>query len=250
MRSDVELEFSTTLDDVADVNGWLRAEQARLLWDAARRLRPGSRIVEIGSFHGRSTVVLARAAPPDVEIIAIDPHAGNDRGPLQWKGTSAEGQADFDQFRQTLERTGVADRVRHVRLRSADALAEVAGTVQLLYIDGAHGYGPALADLTGWGDRVAPGGTLVIHDAYLSVGVTCALARRLFFSRRFRFGGRSRSMVEYRRQSIGGAEYVANVARQLAPLPWFVRNTFVRLLLLAHLRPLARLLGYRGDGLY
>ena len=44
--------------------------------------RPG-RIVEIGSFRGRSTIVLRRAAAPGVELVAIDPHGGGDRGPQE-----------------------------------------------------------------------------------------------------------------------------------------------------------------------
>ena len=44
--------------------------------------RPG-RIVEIGSFRGRSMIVLASAAAPGVELVAIDPHGGSDRGPQE-----------------------------------------------------------------------------------------------------------------------------------------------------------------------
>jgi predicted O-methyltransferase YrrM len=51
--------------------------QARMLWDAAAALGAPARIVEIGSYRGRSAIVLARAAPEGVEVIAIDPHAGN-----------------------------------------------------------------------------------------------------------------------------------------------------------------------------
>ena len=47
------------LDGVA---GWLTEAQARCLWDAAGDVRGGGRIVEIGSFRGRSTIVLASAA--------------------------------------------------------------------------------------------------------------------------------------------------------------------------------------------
>ena len=50
------------------------------------------------------------------------------------------GERDHKAFRANLAAAGVADRVRHVRLPSQDALGSVAGQVDLLYIDGAHRY--------------------------------------------------------------------------------------------------------------
>jgi hypothetical protein len=43
----------------------------------------------------------------------------------------------------------------------------------------------------------------------------------------------------------------ANARRQLAELPYFARSLLVKVALVAHLRPLARLLGHRsGDWPY
>ena len=64
-----------------DVEGWLTEAQAARLDGCARAVPPGGRIVEIGSFRGRSTIVLARAAAAGVEVVAVDPHLGSDRGP-------------------------------------------------------------------------------------------------------------------------------------------------------------------------
>jgi SAM-dependent methyltransferase len=215
--------------DVLDgVQGWLTDAQADRLRAAAERVPAGGRIVEIGSYHGRSTIVLARAT--DAEVVAIDPHAGNDRGPQQWTGTSAEGEADHRTFLANLARAGVADRVRHVRRPSQEALDEVVGSVDVLYVDGAHRYGPASADITRWGARVAPGGTLLVHDAFSSVGVTLAILRHLLPSREFRYVGRSGSLAEYRRDGGGG------VLRQLAALPWFARNLVIKAAIAAGLR--------------
>lgn len=218
-------------------------DQARRLWDRAAAVPSGGQIVEIGSYRGRSMIVLASAAAAGVGLVAIDPHAGNDRGPQQWEGTSQEGEEDNAAFWSNLERAQVADRVRHVRRRSQEALGDVPGEIALLYVDGAHRYQPAGADIRRWGARVAPGGTLLVHDAFSSVGVTLALLRWVAFGAEFRYVGRSRSLAEYRRERLSGREQTASALRQLAQLAWFARNLAIKAAIVARLRPLARRLG-------
>jgi predicted O-methyltransferase YrrM len=231
----------------AGVEGWLTQAQARRLWDRARAVGPAGTIVESGSFRGRSSVVLARAAGEGVAVIAIDPHAGTDRGPNQIRGFEREAEADHEVFHTNLERAGVGDRVRHVRAFSHDALGEVDGQIDLLYIDGAHRYGPATADMRVWGARVGVGGVMLIHDTFSSVGVTLAIVRVLVFGPRFRYVGRTGSLAEYRREAVEGLPRMGNGLRQLAQLPWFARNVAVKVLFAARLRPLARLLGHRSE---
>lgn len=227
---------------VDGVSGFLSHDQASRLFRRARDLRPPATIVEIGSYHGRSAIVLALAAP-DCGVVAIDPFAGNDRGPQQIAGSREEGEADMAAFRANLERAGVTASVRHVRLPSGDALDEVDGEVDLLFVDGAHRYAPARDDLARWGARVRSGGTLLVHDAFSSVGVTLAIMRLLAFGRGFRYVGRSRSLAEYRREELRGRVWPANALRQLAQLPWFARNVGIKLALVARMRPVARALG-------
>src|SRR5581483_12028326 len=110
------------------------------------------------------------------------------------------------------------------------------GEVQLLYIDGAHRYGPARDDIRVWGGRVAPGGMVLIHDSFSSVGVTLAILRELAFGFRFRYVGRSGSMTEYRRELVARGARVRNALRQLGELPWFVTNVGRKVLILLKLR--------------
>lgn len=210
---------------VAAIEGWMSPDQGARLYAAARRCPPDGRIVEIGSFRGKSTVVLASAAAPGVDVVAIDPHAGNDRGPQEIDGYAAEAAADHDAFLANLAAAGVADRVTHVREFSDAAHPHIDGAIDVLYIDGAHRYAPARTDIDRWGARVTDGGTLLIHDSFSSVGVTLAIGRELVAGRRFRYVGRSRSLAEYRADLPGDARSrVANAARQLLQVPWFVRN--------------------------
>lgn len=240
--------FGAALAAVADVEGWMTDDQARRLWDRAAALRPPARIVEIGSYRGRSAIVLARAAADGIEVNAIDPHAGNDRGPQQIEGTFEEGQSDHEKFLANLERGGVRERVTHVRLPSSEAHAAVTGEIDLLYVDGAHRYGPARDDIRDWGARVASGGTMLIHDGFSSVGVTLATLRLLVFSRAFAYRGRSGSLIEYARVAppLRWGARARNALRQLLELGWFARNLVVKVAIVTRLGFLARLVGHRS----
>jgi hypothetical protein len=239
--------FDAALAAVAEVEGWMTDAQARRLWDRAADVGAPANIVEIGSYRGRSAIVLARAATPGATVFAIDPHAGNDRGPQQIEGTAEEGQTDHESFLSNLERGGVSDRVRHVRLPSSEAHGAIEGQIALLYVDGAHRYAPARDDIRDWGARVAPGGTMLIHDGFSSVGVTLATLRLLAFGREFAYAGRSGSLVEYRRTAgLSGRERRRNALSQLGELGWFARNLVVKVAIVTHITPLARLVGHRS----
>lgn len=226
---------------VADVEGWMTRGQSDQLFAAAASCRPDGQIVEIGSFQGRSTVVLALGAPVGAQVIAIDPHAGNDRGPQEISGYADAANADHDAFNANLASAGVTDRVTHIREFSDQALALVDGEVDVLYIDGAHRYGPARADISAWGARVRPGGTMLIHDSFSSIGVTLAILRELALGKKFRYVGRSRSQTVYVADLDG--ERAANALRQIGQLPWFIKNVLLKVALSAGLAKVLRRFG-------
>lgn len=242
--------FEAVWERAGAVEGWLTPEQGRKLHQAARTLDPGSTIVEIGSFRGRSTIVLAASAPTGAAVVAIDPHRGGDRGPQEIAPDAARGDADHAAFTANLAAAGVSHRVRHVRKLSSGALGDVAGDVDLLFVDGAHRLGPARDDIVRWGDRVGDTGTMLVHDAFSSVGVTLALLSTTALSRGWKYVGRVGSLAEYRRSELSFRDRLVDAARQASQLPWFARNLAIKCLIVARLGRLTRLLGHRGGWPY
>ena len=238
--------FHDAWNRAREIPGWLTEGQARRLFVAASPVGPGGQVVEIGSFRGRSASVLATAAE---RVVCIDPHLGSDRGPQEIEADPALGASDFDAFHANLARAGVAGRVSHVRELSRDALGAVTGPIDVLFVDGAHRYGPALDDLRRWGDRVPAGGRMLVHDSFSSIGVTLALLRGVVFSPGWRYLGRERSLGEWERLGVPAAraQRARDAGVQLASLGWFARNVVVKALILRGRTREARWLGHR-DG--
>src|SRR3954464_14957032 len=131
------MRFEDAFAPAASVEGWLTEAQARRLWDAAQRVPADGLVVEIGSFRGRSAIVMAQALAEGARLVAIDPHAGGDRGPQEIEAEASRGEDDFLAFHENMRAAGIESRVEHVRLMSSDAYDSVNGAIDLLYVDGA-----------------------------------------------------------------------------------------------------------------
>ncbi|MDQ1625898.1 MAG: hypothetical protein QOJ49_1396 [Actinomycetota bacterium] len=215
---------------VEPFGGWLTRDQAGRLWEAAAAVPNGGRIVEIGSHQAKSTAILAAAMSSGVGLTAIDPfdpafEAGHDQARTA--------------FENNLRTVGLRDRVDLVMALSHDVLHGWDQPIDLLYIDGAHDPASVRRDL-GWLAHVRPGGQVLVHDSFSSVGVTVVLYGRVLPDRRLRYTGRSGSLGAFQCASPTAASRLA----MLAQLPWFLRNVVVKVARRLHLMPVARLLGH------
>ena len=146
------------------VGGWLHLDEAVLLYDSIIRQpsRPGGlRVVEIGSWKGRSTIALGLAARRrgDTEVIAIDPHLGDN-------GEFYEDAETLTEFLANIERAGLSDVVRPVRALSHDARPLVAdASVGVLFLDGSHRYEDVSTDLRDWVPALCDGAILACNDS-------------------------------------------------------------------------------------
>lgn len=148
------------------IEGWLDEDEADLLIAAVRLACPDGAplgaIVEVGSYCGRSTVVLAHAARafgPGARITAIDPHLGVVGAADQGVKRVAPSR---DRFLRNIASAGVADLVDLVQQHSTDV--SWSSPIGLLFIDGLHDYLSVSRDLAHFAPWIARGGYVAFHD--------------------------------------------------------------------------------------
>ena len=231
----VEILFDEVWDHISGWKGWLREDQARLLWKGATKVKNGAQVVEIGSFHGKSASVLLAGTHDSVRINAIDPHAGTDRGPGEWVVAAELGEGDHGifwrnirTFTMAIAGSEVPERFNYIRKFSSDAIEDVEGNLDLLYIDGAHSYVDVSKDIKLWSTKVDSSGELFIHDVFNSVGVTLAVLQRMVLSNRWRLIARAHSLCEFEKVDIGAAEVIRKVLWFLVHSPLLLRAVLVR----------------------
>jgi hypothetical protein len=193
----------------------LRRDQALVLWDAARSVRPGGLVFEIGSHQGRSTLVLAAAArAAGAEIVAVDPFV---------EGRMFGGAGTRAAFEANLETAGLREVVRLVAEPSRALRPSWTGRIDMLYIDGKHDYWTVGDDLR-WAAHVPAGGVVLVHDAFSSVGVTLGLLRHVLPGRRLRYLGRTGSLARFEVAPPAARDRF----RMLGELPWWLRNIAIK----------------------
>ncbi len=162
--------------DPQTIKGFLAHDEGEALARhalGAAETAPGP-FVEIGSWCGRSSVYLGRAARQAGRLLfAVDHHRGSE------EHQPGEGYHDPDLFdaelgrvdtlpalRRTIALAGLEDAVAPVVGRSAQIGAAWSGPLCFVFIDGGHAMETALGDYRAWAGHVAPGGLLAIHDVF------------------------------------------------------------------------------------
>jgi hypothetical protein len=138
----------------------LSRDAAILLYDLARGVREGC-IVEVGSFRGRSTVVLARGAEHGhgVRVYAVEPHE-----PFVGPRGGRFGPEDRAAFFRNMVRTGAYRTVRLLNTSSEIVAAGWTEPVALLWLDGDHSYAGVRRDFDAWAPHLVPACDLVLDD--------------------------------------------------------------------------------------
>jgi uncharacterized protein YbcV (DUF1398 family) len=166
------------IDRVRRIRGWFDPEEAALLAlatsQAISTVPNAGVVVEVGSYCGRATVVLARtaaAAAPSrsAAVVAFDTFdgvVGSADAPVQ-------GQSTLEEFRANLADAGVADNVETVVGRTSDVPWN--RPITFLLVDGLHDYPSVAADFRRFDHHLLPGGLLAFHDYAAYWPGVCAL---------------------------------------------------------------------------
>jgi len=124
----------------------LQIDEAALLYRVARDAGVGT-LAEIGRFRGGSTVITSSAMDAGAELWSYD--------------LSSAFDAQLD---DALRRLGLRERVRLV-VGDSKTVELPPAPLRALFVDGDHEYDGARADYLRWRGLVAPGGSLLFHDA-------------------------------------------------------------------------------------
>jgi hypothetical protein len=171
-------------------------------------------LVEVGSFCGKGTTVLAnvvRTLRPTAKVWAMDPHDGLvgavDQGLHQEPPT-------LGTFRQTIERCGLAPYVETVQSKAPSVSWSRA--ICLLLIDGLHDFASVSADFLHFEPFLADSAIVIFHDyADYYPGVR-RFVDELLVTGRYQMVNRAESLVVLRKIPVRATEEDAVPPRRLA----------------------------------
>ena len=171
----------TELEGALDgVEGYFSSDEAWALYVATLGCPAAEpRVVEIGSYKGRSTIAIALALRDHGGglVVSIDPHTPTGKESY----VIEHGVADtFDDYLANVRRAGVERYVRPERATSATARPAYDGVpIDILFVDGSHDEDDVLYDIDAWFPGLADRAIVAFNDPYAE-GVNRALRARLF----------------------------------------------------------------------
>lgn len=156
------------------VTGFMPADEGRTLYDTAVEYLGDGVGVEIGTYCGKSTVLLGAAARQTGGVLyTVDHHHGSEEHQPGWEYhdssmvDSVTGLFDtLPALRHTLDAADLYDNVVAIVGKSPVVARGWRMPLRLLFIDGGHTEEAAQRDFNGWARWVDIGGALIIHDVF------------------------------------------------------------------------------------
>lgn len=154
------------------IRGWMSPAELCWLAEMAARCK---RVVEVGSFAGRSARAMADAMAPRAFMLCVDPldPTRDGDGLCRVPGgapitTLEEGDAVHNELCTNLSDLILAGRVRVVRDSSLAVAASLrhSDPFDFVFLDGDHATEAVAADIAAWLPLVAYGGYIAGHDYY------------------------------------------------------------------------------------
>lgn len=158
--------------------GFMPDDEGLALFEAAvragRASPAGATLLEIGAWCGKSTVYLGAAAEMTGAVLfSLDHHHGSEENQSGWDHHDPtvvdprSGRIDtLPYWRRTVDDACLGMSVVALVGDSPTVASRWRTPLDLCFIDGGHGEGPAWADFRGWAPHVAVGRWLAIHDVF------------------------------------------------------------------------------------
>ena len=170
----MDFNFEQAVKNAKRVNGWLSDVEANKLYTLAREGSGQGIIIEIGSWQGKSTILLASGSKSvnREKVYAIDPFEGYNYVQADL-GTELQKRLEeslpktetYTIFINNIHMASIGDWVIPFRGKSGDMFQSFPKQpVRLLFIDGHHDEIYVQQDYEQWGSMVTPGGYIVFHD--------------------------------------------------------------------------------------
>jgi predicted O-methyltransferase YrrM len=161
--ADLETVIDEAWKHTQKVPGYLGEEEARFLGLLAACVPAKGAILEIGSFTGRSTVMLGKVAVHYGfgPVVAVDPH----NSPILLGHRGNPDNSSYEVFLESVRAAGLSEHVQAHVAYSSDVAASWDQPIRLLWIDGDHSYAGTKADLDGFLPHLVPSGVVAFHDA-------------------------------------------------------------------------------------
>ena len=158
--------ISSVLQRIKSIDGWLDEQEADLLMTtmlkACITLQDGHTVVEIGSYQGKSTVVLGSVMKtyfPQGKVYAIDPHNGVVGAADQGLQATAPTLVTFN---RNIAQAGLEEVVTLIQQCSFEV--EWDRPISYIFIDGLHDYPNVARDHWHFAAHVKKGGYIAFHD--------------------------------------------------------------------------------------
>ena len=156
------------------ITGFMPPDEGRALYNTAMRYLGRGVAVEIGTYCGKSTVMLGAAAQQTGgTVFTIDHHHGSEEHQAGWEYHDSSmvdpvtGLFDtLPTMRHSLDAAGLDEHVVAIVGRSPVVARGWRTPLRLLFIDGGHTEEAAQRDFGGWAPWVEVGGALIIHDVF------------------------------------------------------------------------------------
>jgi len=150
------------------VQGFLMPNEAIVLYDLAKSIKnPSPVLVEIGSWIGKSSIVIASAIQGDARLFCVDPFDGSAdmRGRYkQLMGTMDKSLQEV--FIQNIKQAGLANLIVPIKGYSHQVVKGWDKPIDFLFIDGDHSYKAVKRDYLDWGNYIVDGGWIAFHDTH------------------------------------------------------------------------------------